>query len=46
MHVQAARRKDRFRRLVESGYVSQREFDQTEAADAAAASALDAISAA
>ena len=41
--VQAAREKDRFRRLVESGYVSQREFDQTEAADAAAASALDAI---
>jgi len=41
--VQAAREKDRFRRLVENGYVSQREFDQAEAADAAAASALDAM---
>jgi len=41
--VQAAREKERFRRLVESGYVSQREFDQTDAADAAAAAALDAI---
>jgi membrane fusion protein (multidrug efflux system) len=41
--VQAAREKERFKKLVDSGYVSQREFDQSEAADAAAASALEAI---
>jgi membrane fusion protein (multidrug efflux system) len=41
--VQAAREKERFKKLVDSGYVSQREFDQTEAADAAAAAALEAI---
>src|SRR5262244_2082146 len=33
--LQAAREKERFRRLVQSGYVSQREYDQTEAGDAA-----------
>src|SRR5262245_5276813 len=41
--LQAAREKERFRRLVQSGYVSQREYDQTEAGDAAAAAALEAI---
>lgn len=41
--VQAAREKERFKKLVENGYVSQREFDQSEAADAAAAAALEAI---
>jgi membrane fusion protein (multidrug efflux system) len=41
--VQTAREKDRFRRLVSSGYVSQREYDQTDAAEAAAAAALEAI---
>jgi membrane fusion protein (multidrug efflux system) len=41
--VQAAREKDRFQRLVRDGYVSQRDFDQAEATDAAAAAALDAM---
>ncbi len=41
--VQAAREKERFRRLVGNGYVSQREFDQAEAADSSAAAALEAI---
>ncbi len=41
--LQAAREKERFRKLVESGYVSQREFDQAETGDAAAASTLDAM---
>ncbi len=41
--VQAAKEKERFRRLVESGYVSQRDFDQSEALDAAAAAAFEAI---
>src|SRR5262249_15221148 len=41
--IQAAREKERFQKLVENGYVSQREYDQTEAADASAAAALEAI---
>jgi membrane fusion protein (multidrug efflux system) len=41
--VQASREKDRFQRLVRDGYVSQRDFDQAEATDAAAAASLDAM---
>ncbi len=41
--VQAAREKDRFRKLVESGYVAQRDYEQSEAADAGAAAAHEAI---
>ena len=41
--VQAAREKDRFGRLVQDGYVSQRDYDQADAADSAAAAALEAI---
>jgi len=41
--VQAAREKDRFRKLVESGYVAQRDYEQSETADASAASAHEAI---
>jgi membrane fusion protein (multidrug efflux system) len=41
--VQAAREKDRFRRLVENGYVAQRDYEQAEAADTTAGAALEAI---
>ena len=41
--AQAAREKDRFRRLVENGYVSQREHEQAEAAEASAGAALEAM---
>jgi len=41
--VQAAREKERFRRLVENGYVAQRDYEQADAADTAAGSALEAI---
>jgi membrane fusion protein (multidrug efflux system) len=41
--TQAAREKERFRRLVKDGYVSQRDFDQSDAADATAAASLDAM---
>jgi membrane fusion protein (multidrug efflux system) len=41
--VQAAREKDRFKRLVDSGYVAQRDYEQADAADTSAAAALEAI---
>jgi membrane fusion protein (multidrug efflux system) len=41
--TQAGREKDRFRRLVESGYVAQRDYEQADAADASAGAALEAM---
>jgi membrane fusion protein (multidrug efflux system) len=41
--TQAGREKDRFRRLVESGYVSQRDYEQADATEASAGAALEAI---
>ncbi len=40
---QASREKDRMRRLVHDGYVSQREFDQADAAAATTEAALEAV---
>jgi membrane fusion protein (multidrug efflux system) len=41
--TQAMREKERFRRLVESGYVSQRDYEQADAGEASAAAALEAL---
>jgi membrane fusion protein (multidrug efflux system) len=41
--AQAGREKERFRRLVESGYVSQRDYEQADAGEATAAATLEAL---
>ena len=41
--AQAGREKERFRRLAESGYVAQRDYEQADAAETSAGAALEAI---
>jgi membrane fusion protein, multidrug efflux system len=41
--AQAGREKDRFKRLVDSGYISQRDFEQADAAESSAGAALEAM---